>query len=103
MKPQHIHDQAGVMATTRPPVIPTMFKSTANIKPADYPMNLARKLAAVKAKSLAISTTKPLPAKTGILSHDKYQPRDLISSDQYVIKTPGRLQKGYGREALHNC
>ena len=66
-------------------------------------MNLASKLAAAKAKSSAVSTVKPVPAKTGILSHDKYQPGDLISSDQYVVKTLGRLQKGYGREALHNC
>jgi len=46
---------------------------------------------------------KPVPAKTGILSHDNYQPGDLVPSDQYVVKTPGRLQKVYGREALNNC
>ena len=72
MKPQHIRDQAGVLVTTRPPVIPTTFKPTANLKPTDYPMNLASKLAAAKAKSSAVSTVKPVPAKTGILSHDKY-------------------------------
>ena len=44
-----------------------------------------------------------MKAKEGILSQDKYVPGDLISSDQYVVKTPGRLEKGYGREALHNC
>ena len=103
MKPQHIRDQTGVLVTTRPPVIPTTFKSTANLKPADFPMNLASKLAAAKAISPAVSTVKPVPAKTGILSHDKYQPGNMISSDQYAVKTPGRLQKGYGQEALHNC
>ena len=32
-----------------------------------------------------------------------YEPDDRISTDQFVIKTPGRLIKGYGRDAAHNC
>ena len=102
MKAQLIRDQNGNLVTIRPPVIPTVYKSTANLKAADYPMNLASKLAAAKTRSPAVSTSKPVKAKEGILSQDKYVPGDLISSDQYVVKTPGRLEKGYGREALHN-
>ena len=50
-----------------------------------------------------MSTSKPVKAKEGILSQDKYVPGDLISSDQYVVKKTGHLEKGYGCEALHNC
>ena len=103
MKPQLIRDQDGNLVTIRPPVIPTVYKSTANLKAADYPMNLASKSAAAKTRSPAVSTSKPVKANEGILSQDKYVPGDLISSDQYVEEIPGRLEKGYGCEALHNC
>jgi len=49
-----------------------------------------------------VTTYKPVKAKEGILSQDKYVPVDLISSNQYVAKTPGCLEKGYGCKALHN-
>jgi len=32
----------------------------------------------------------------------KYKPGDMISMDQCVVKTTGRLVKIYGGEALHN-
>jgi len=63
MKPQQIRDQAGVLVTTRPTAIPITFKSTAYLKHADYPINLASKLAAANAKSSAVSTAKPVPEK----------------------------------------
>ena len=45
----------------------------------------------------------PVPFKTGILAKDKYEPGDFISTDQYVVRTPGCILSGYGQEALHNC
>lgn len=40
--------------------------------------------------------------KAGILSANRYQPGDLVSMDQFVSGTPGRLFSGYGREPQHN-
>ncbi len=40
--------------------------------------------------------------KAGILSANQYQVRDLVSMDQFVSATPGRLFSGYGGEAQHN-
>ena len=37
------------------------------------------------------------------MSCDKYKPGDIISTDQFVVKTLCRLKSGYGREASHNC
>ena len=103
MRPQNILDQNGKVISVCPPILPTKFKSTRNLKPSDYPFSLASKLATAKARELGVSTSKNVPEKVGILSRDKYEPGDMISTDQYVVKTPGRLVKGYGREALHNC
>ena len=32
-----------------------------------------------------------------------YEPGDSIATDQFVVKTPRHLIKGYGRDAAHNC
>jgi hypothetical protein len=40
--------------------------------------------------------------KAGILSAIEDQVGDLVSMDQFVSGTPGRLLSGYGREAQHN-
>ncbi len=46
---------------------------------------------------------KAVTSKQGVLSQDKYEPGDAIHTDQFVVKLPGRLLKGYGREPSHNC
>ena len=33
---------------------------------------------------------------------DKYEVGDFISTDQFVVKTPGRLPSGFGRERHNN-
>mgnify|MGYP007020017319 CR=1 FL=1 len=43
-------------------------------------------------------TSKAIPEKAGSLSRDKYMPGNSVLMDQYVVKTPGRLPEGYGRE-----
>ena len=40
--------------------------------------------------------------KVGSLSSKKYKTSDFVSMDQYVVKTPGRLLSGYGRESNVN-
>ena len=102
MRARVVRDQAGSEVERLPPVIPTEYKSTRNLKPDQYPVCMACKLATAKTKSPKEKTTKPVKQKEGILSRDKYKPGDLISSDQFVVMTPGRLLTGYGREAPHN-
>ena len=36
--------------------------------------------------------------KQGILMGDKYEPGDMVSSDQFDVTIPGRKLTGYGRE-----
>lgn len=103
MKDQIIYDQDGKMLYTLPPVIPTKYKSRKNIKPENWPCCKACKLATAKTRSTGTSTSKPFASQQGILSHDKYEPGDMISSDQYIVNTPGRLLSGYGRDAQQNC
>ena len=64
---------------------------------------MAAKLANAKARGAGVATSKPVKSKVSILSRDQYEPGDAIHTDQFVVKTPGRLLKGYGREASHNC
>ena len=40
-----------------------------------------------------------LPEKEGILYLDKYKPGYLVSVDQFVVNTPGRLSNGYIQES----
>ena len=66
-------------------------------------MYLACKLATAKAKSADVVTNKPIAGTNGALSHNIYEPGGCIATDQFIVKTPGRIQKGYGREAAKNC
>ena len=74
---------------TKPAIIPTKYKPTANLKPESYTLGIACKLATAKTRSDGVYTKTPIANKTGILARDKYKPGDLISTDQYVVKTPG--------------
>lgn len=40
--------------------------------------------------------------KEAILSWDKYEAGDFVSMDQFIVKTPGRLLEGFGREGANN-
>ena len=103
MKPQNVRDQKGVIITMRPPIIKPLFKSTLNPKHSNYPMCLACKLATAKARSTDVVTTKPIASKEGALSCNQYEPGNSITTDQFIVMTPGRLQTGYGREGAQNC
>ena len=60
-------------------------------------------LAIMKSGSPKIHNTKLAePDQQNILKANKYEPRDAISTDQYVIKTPGWLEHDYGRENANN-
>ena len=46
--------------------------------------------------------SKTIKENAGALSRDKYLPGYMVSMDQYVVKTPGRLYQGYDCNADHN-
>ena len=103
MKPHNVRDQEGNIITKPPPTIPTKYKYTENFSRDQYPVCLALKLATAKAISTDVVTNKPITGKQVALSRNLYEPSDCISTNQFIVKTPGRLQKGYGREAAQNC
>ena len=49
-----------------------------------------------------IVKSKVIQENAGALLRNKYELGDMVSMDQYIVKTHGRLPNGYGREADHN-
>ena len=41
---------------------------------------------------------KHLAEKEGDLARDKYEDEEFVSTDKFILKTPGRLKYGYIRE-----
>ena len=55
-------------------------------------------LARQKQRTPKTKTSKAVKEKEGILSADYIRPGDCVHMDQYISKTPGRLESGYGKE-----
>ena len=55
-----------------------------------------------KKTSPGVVNKRAVPEKMRILSQDKYEVGDFMSTDQFVCKTPGRLPSGFGRERYQN-
>ena len=55
-----------------------------------------------KKRSPGVSKAKYLPEKEGILDRDKCEVGDFVSTDQFVVRMPGRIPYGYGHERLQN-
>ena len=66
-------------------------------------MSLSGKLSKMKSQGAKTTVTKKVPSKEGALSTEKYEPGDMISTDQFVVHTPGRKLNGYGREGKELC
>ena len=49
-----------------------------------------------------VAKVKIIEDAVGAISRNKYQVGDFVSMDQHVVKDPGRLPTGCGREAEHN-
>ena len=103
MKLHVIWDQAGNGMSTKSDIIPTKYKSTANLNPENYHLYIACKLATATARSDGVKTLTPVASRQGNLTKDKYKPGDFISTYQYVVSTPGCILSSYGQEANHNC
>ena len=55
-------------------------------------------LGRAKKRSPDVAKKKAVPEKKRILVCDKYEVGDFMSTDQFVVKTLGRLPSGFGRE-----
>ena len=99
IKPNIIKDDSGNIVSELIPFIPTKFKLTQNCKP---PSCLAYKLFMMESRG-AKSTTSAVKAQEGDMSRDKYEQGDMISNDQFVVHTSGRLLSGYAWEANEKC
>jgi hypothetical protein len=98
MREQKFEEKTGV-ETVLPPVIPSKFATASSCL---IPKCTACQLASMRKRNPQVVKQLPIPEKEGILSWDKYEPGDFVSSDQFVVKTPGRLLKGYGREGAEH-
>jgi len=81
MRPQQTQDDDGRVVSTLPPIIPTKFVSMKNVPPDRFPLCLACKLSAAKARGAGVKKLKPVAVKEGIQSRNKYEPGDMISAD----------------------
>ena len=79
-----------------PPIIHPKYRSASSCK---IPACQSCKIARAKRRSPGVMQQTPVVEKQGALSRDRYEPGDFVSTDQYVVRTPGRLPSGYGREA----
>ena len=55
-----------------------------------------------KKRSAGVERPQPVLDKEGLPSRDKYEVGDYVSTDQFFVRTPGRLPNGYGRERRDN-
>ena len=55
-------------------------------------------LGRAKKRSPGVVKKKTVPEKKRILARDKYEVTDFMATDHLVVKTPGRLPSGFGRE-----
>ena len=85
--------------TTMDRVITPKIKSAATCP---IPLCRSCQLSRAKQRKPAVAKSKAIPSEEGALSRDKYETGDFVSMDQYVVKAPGRLPSGFGKEAVHN-
>ena len=78
-----------------PPILPTKYATT---RSCSVPKCLSCQLSKQKLRSSGVKTSKTVIEKDGVLKFDKYEPGDLVFSDQFNVHTPGRQLSGYGRE-----
>ena len=60
-------------------------------------------LAIAKNISPGVEKVKHLAEKEGDLARDKYEDGEFVSTDKFILKTPGRLKYGYIRESSDGC
>ena len=82
-----------------PQVIKPQYRTASSCP---IPLCAACELARAKKQSPKVICQEAIAEKEGILAANEYLPGDFVSMDQFVVKTPGRLPTGYGREGKLN-
>ena len=82
-----------------PQVIKPRFKTTSCCP---IPLCTSCELSQAKKRNPNVIKQQLIKEKEGILAAGKYESGDFFSMDQFVVKTPGCLPTGYGREASGN-
>ena len=82
-----------------PQVIKPKFATTSSCK---VPLCTVCELARAKKRNPEVIKQQVIKEKEGILAADKYEAGDFVSMDQFIVKTPGRLPTGFGREGIDN-
>jgi hypothetical protein len=62
------------------------------------PLCQSCQMSRAKQRKPDVKRSKAVPEEVGALSCEKYETGDFVSMDQYVVKTPGLLPTGYGKE-----
>jgi len=94
MRPQRYEEPSGARGVLDPVIIPRI--PTASSCP--IPVCESSELARAKQRNPKVVKSRAIAERQGCISADKYLPGDFVSIDQYVVRTPGRLPNGYGRE-----
>jgi hypothetical protein len=59
-------------------------------------------LSRAKQRKPNVTKSKAVPEEAGALVREQYETGDFVSLDQYVVRTPGRLPTGFGKEMPTN-
>ena len=95
MQPQKYKD-ANDVETTRKPVIE---KKQSGSSSCPIPRDSTWEMARAKRRSPKVMKQIAIKEREGVITAKNYKVGEHVSVDQYVVKTPGRLFSGYGRES----
>ena len=98
MRVVEISEENGATSTMDRVIIPKI-KATATCP---IPMCQSCQLSRAKQRKPKTTKSKAIPEASGAITRQKYNVGDFVSLDQYVVKTPGRLPTGFGRESITN-
>jgi hypothetical protein len=85
--------------TAKDRVICPRIRAAANCP---IPLCQSCQMARAKQRKPNVKKSKAVPEEAGALAREQYETGDFVSLDQYVVKTPGRLPSGFGKEMHTN-
>ena len=98
MNPQQVVEPDGTIYVINPVISPKLSTAATCAVPACESCLLGR----AKKRSPGVSKAKHIPYKEGIIAREKYEVGDFVSTDKFIVYTPGRLLNGYGYKCRHN-
>eukprot|EP00956_Cyclotella_meneghiniana_P015029 scaffold22790_cov42-Cyclotella_meneghiniana.AAC.1 len=98
MRVAELRESTGAVTVMDRVIVPKI-KSAANCP---IPMCQSCQLSRARLRKPKVAKSKAIPENAGALSRDQYCTGDFVSLDQYIVKTPGRLPTGYGKESYTN-